>query len=57
MPKPTNVVCLEYMSPLKEDQSITVYGAHRPDHPGWDLQRWYCRSCAPTTVQTPFVFG
>jgi hypothetical protein len=50
---PNHVVCLECGSSLREGQSITVYGARRAEHPQWDLRRWYCRSCAPTTIWTP----
>lgn len=32
---------------------MTVYGARRAGNPQWDLRRWYCRLCAPTTIQTP----
>jgi len=50
---PTNVVCLECGASLREGQSITIESARRAGRPQWDLQRWYCRSCAPTTIQAP----
>lgn len=50
---PNHVVCLECTSPLTEGQSITIYGARQAGNPRWDLRRWYCTACAPTTIQTP----